>query len=198
MESAMAIPVATYCSFKINPSGRSTLTSSVPINPSAITIGHPTVAIEKPFLQKKFDEEGIQLDLKLVALEDLDGDAEEVESESKGERARKKLHVNPQDTAALREVILILATDENPDERNGHEALEYAQKLLDITGQSDAQTLLLISAAYAELQHFTEAVEWGKKGLKVAKSNKQKDLGVRIQRYINLYKRSIPLRGEAA
>jgi twitching motility protein PilT len=154
-------------------------------------------AIDKPFLQKKFDEEGIVLDLKHSALDDLDDNAEEVENESKGERARKKLHVNPQDTAALREVILILATDESPDERNGNEALEYAQKLLDITGQGDAMTLLLISAAYAELQHFNEAVEWGKKGLKVSRANKQKELATRIQRYINLYKRSIPLRGEA-
>ncbi len=155
-------------------------------------------AIDKPFLQKKFDEEKIELDLKLVALEDVDFDVESEENASKGEKARKKLHVNPQDTEALREVVLILATDENPDERNGHEALEYAQKLLDITGQSDALTLVLISSAYAELQHFAEATEWAKKGLKVAKSNKQKDLATRIQRYINLYKRNIPLRGEAA
>ncbi len=39
--------------------------------------------------------------------------------------------------------------------------------------------------------------DYAKKALKVAKSNKQKDLGVRIQRYINLYKRNMPLRGEA-
>jgi hypothetical protein len=155
-------------------------------------------AIDKPFLQKKFDEEKIELDLQLVALDDTYFDAEEVADESKADKVRKRLHVNPQDAAALREIILILATDENPDERSGHEALEYAQKLLDVTGQSDALTLLLISAAYAELQHFTDAAEWAKKGLKVARANKQKDLATRIQRYINLYKRNIPLRGEAA
>ena len=155
-------------------------------------------AIDKPFLQKKFNEEKIELDLQLVALDDVDFDMEAVAEETKCEKVRKKLHVNPQDTAALREIILILATDENPDERSGHEALEYAQKLLDVTGQNDALTLLLISTAYAELQHFTDAVDWAKKGLKVAKANKQKDLTVRIQRYMNLYKRNIPLRGEAA
>lgn len=157
-----------------------------------------TNAIDKPFLQKKLTEENIALDLEMVALDDLDYNVEELEDASKGDLVRKKLHVNPRDAAALRELILILATDESPDERNGHEALEYAQKLLDITGQNDALTLVLISAAYAELQHFTEATEWAKKGLKVAKVNKQKDLATRIQRYINLYKRSIPLRGEAA
>ncbi len=155
-------------------------------------------AIDKPFLQKKLDEENISLDLEMVALDDLDTSAEELENASKGDKVRKKLHVNPRDTAALRELILILATDESPDERNGTEALEYAQKLLDITGQNDALTLVLISTAYAELQHFSEASEWAKKALKVAKVNKQKDLTVRVQRYINLYKRSIPLRGEAA
>lgn len=155
-------------------------------------------AIDKPFLQKKFDEEGIDIDLSVTALDDVDYHVEEEEGAAKSEKARKKLHINPRDTAALRELILILATDENPDERNGHEALEYAQKLLDITGQGDALTLLLISAAYAELQHFTEASDWAKKALKVAKSNKQRELATRIQRYINLYKRNIPLRGEAA
>lgn len=156
-----------------------------------------TNAIDKPFLQKKLDEENISLDLEMVALDDLDFNVEEVDA-SKSDKVRKKLHVNPRDAAALRELILILATDESPDERNGHEALEYAQKLLDITGQNDALTLVLISTAYAELQHFSEASEWAKKALKVAKVNKQKDLTVRVQRYINLYKRSIPLRGEAA
>ncbi len=153
-------------------------------------------AIDKPFLKKKFEEENIAVDLEHSALDDVEFNMEALEDASKSERARKKLHVNPRDTAALRELILILATDENPDERNGHEALEYAQKLLDVTGQNDALTLVLISAAYAELQHFTEATEWAKKALKVAKANKQKDLSTRIQRYINLYKRSIPLRGE--
>jgi twitching motility protein PilT len=155
-------------------------------------------AIDKPYLQKKFEEEGIEIDLNLVALEDVDMDVEEEENASKSEKIRKKLHINPRDTAALRELILILATDDNPDERNGHEALEYAQKLVDITGQGDALTLVLISASYAELQHFSEAVEWAKKALKVAKANRQKDLAGRVTRYINLYKRNIPLRNEAA
>ena len=155
-------------------------------------------AIDKPFLQKKFDEENIKLDLALVALEDLDYEAGDVASETKSEKIRKKLHVNPQDLSALREMILILATDENPDERSGHEALEYAQKLLDVTGQNDATTLVLISAAYAELQHFNEATEWAKRALKVSRANKQRDLSTRVQRYINLYKRNIPLRGENA
>ena len=155
-------------------------------------------AIDKPFLQKKFDEEKIELNLELTALDDSDMQMDESENASKSDKARKKLNINPRDTAALRELILILATDESPDERNGHEALEYAQKLLDITGQNDALTLMLISSSYAELQHFGEAVEWCKKALKVAKSNKQKDMAARIQRYMNLFKRGIPLRGEAA
>ena len=154
-------------------------------------------AIDKPFLQKKFSEEKIELDLSLVALDDSDFESDDEEEElSKSEKVLKRLNVNPQDAAALRELIIIFATDENPDERNGLEALEYARKLLEVTGQNDALSLLLASAAYAELQRFSDATEWAKKGLKVAKVNKQKDLAVRIQRYINLYKRNIPLRGE--
>ena len=155
-------------------------------------------AIDKTFLEKKFAEEDIELNLDHSALIDVEEGLEEGEGTSKSDRIRKRLHVNPRDTTALRELVLILATDENPEERNGHEALEYAQKLLEVTGQNDGITLVLISASYAELQHFTEATDWAKKALKVAKANRQKDLAMRIQRYINLYKRSIPLRGEAA
>lgn len=154
-------------------------------------------AIDKPFLQKKFDEEGVALDLSLSSLDDIEMHLEEGENASKSEKARKKLHVNPRDVSALRELITVLATDENPDERNGVEALEYSQKLLDITGQSDAGTLILISASYAELSHFGEASEWSKRAAKVAKANKQKDLLTSISRHANLYKRGIPLRGES-
>ena len=153
-------------------------------------------AIDKPFFKKKLDEEGIPLNLTVNALDDIDMQMDESENASKSEKARKKLSINPKDVKALQELITILATDENPDERNGHESLEYAQKLLDITGQNDAHTLILISASYAELSHFGEASEWCKRALKVAKSNKQKEMAATIQRYINLYKRGIPLRGE--
>lgn len=152
-------------------------------------------AIDKPFLLKKFEEEKIEIDLKLVALDDIEEENGDREI-SKSEKALRKLHVNPRDAAALREAILVFATDENPEERNGSEALGYAEKLLEITGQGDALSLVLASAAYAELQRFPEATDWAKKALKVAKTNKQKDLATRIQRYINLYKRNIPLRGE--
>ncbi len=154
-------------------------------------------AIDKPFLQKKFEEEKISLDLSITSLDDIDMHMEEGENASKSEKTRKKLHVNPRDTAALRELITILATDENPDERNGVEALEYSQKLLDITGQGDAVTLLLISASYAELAHFGEASDWVKRAIKVARSNKQKELAANLTRFNNLYKRGIPLRGES-
>ena len=154
-------------------------------------------AIDKPFLQKKFEEEKIILDLSITSLDDIDMHMDEGENASKSEKARKRLHVNPRDATALRELITVLASDENPDERNGVEALEYSQKLLDITGQNDALTLILISASYAELAHFGEATEWAKKATKVAKSNKQKELVAQIARHINLYKRGIPLRGES-
>ncbi|HEY5653891.1 MAG TPA: type IV pilus twitching motility protein PilT [Pontiella sp.] len=155
-------------------------------------------AIDKAFLEKKFGEEGIKVNLTLVALDDADMQMDESENSSKAEKIRRKLHVNPRDLTSLREMVLVLATDESPEERNGHDALEYANKLLELTGEEDALSLVLMSAAYAELQHFGDAVEWGKKALKAAKSSKQKELVVKITKYINLYKRGIPLRGEAA
>ncbi len=154
-------------------------------------------AIDKPFLLKKFEEEKIACDLELVALSDINFDLQGNANDAKSEKALRLLHVNPRDTAALRELVLIFATDENPEERNGAKALEYAKRLADITGHGDALSLLLLSAAYAELQQFSEATSWAKSALKIAKGNKQKELAANIQRHINLYKRNIPLRGEA-
>ncbi len=153
-------------------------------------------AIDKPFLEKKFEEEKIEFDPQLVALSDVDFEMDQ-EGDSKSEKALRRLHVNPRDTAALRELILVYATDDDPEERNGSKALLYAKKLLDVTGSSDALSLALLSAAHAELQQFPEASKWAKNALKIAKGNKQKELATSIQRYINLYKRNIPLRGEA-
>jgi thioredoxin-like negative regulator of GroEL len=101
-------------------------------------------AIDKPFIQKKFEEEKIDFDPYQVALADIDFELDSNADAAKSEKALRKLHVNPRDTAALRELILILATDEGPEERNGSKALEYAKKLLEITGHSDALALMLL------------------------------------------------------
>ena len=155
-------------------------------------------AIDKEHLKKRFDKEDIELNLSQELLGDESfGEPVDEDDNSKTASIRQRLLINPRDASAMRELILILATDEDSDERNGHEALEYGQKLLEVTGQNDALTLILISSAYAELQHFSEAGEWAKKALRVAKVNKQKDFAIRIQRYMNLYKRNIPLRGES-
>lgn len=153
-----------------------------------------TKCIDKPFMQKKLEESGFELDLQLVALEDSEMLTEEGEEESKEEKARRRLHINPSDVTALKELILILSTDENDSVRNGQEAVEVAEKLLKISGNKDPVNLFLMGAACAEAGKFNEAIDWSKKGLRIAKSNKQKDLVNRLTHCINLYKRNAPLR----
>jgi len=151
-------------------------------------------AVDKPFMERKLLEEGIELNLTTTALSDITFGSEE--NLSKLEKARAKININPNDPEALREIILVLATSPNEEERCGQEALEFAEKLMGITGPNEALTLVLLSAAYAELQKFNDAINWSKKALRIAKSNKQKDLVAQITRHINLYRRKIPLREE--
>ena len=153
-------------------------------------------AIDKPFLEKKFREANIPLDLTLVALDDIQFQSDSEEATSKSEAARRKLNVNPRDPVALRELVLVLSTDDDPEERNGEEALEAAMTLLEVTGQEDALSLALLAMAYAELEQFPEAISWAKQAYKIAKSNKQKELAARIHRHLNLYKSKLSIRGE--
>jgi twitching motility protein PilT len=149
-------------------------------------------SVDKPFMERKLHEEGIEFSLEQVALSEISfGSDEEL---TRIEKIRKKMNVNPNDPDTIREIILVLATSEDPEQRNGQEALEYAEKLIEITGSNEALSLVLLSTAHAELENFTNAISWAKKALRIAKSNKQKELTSRITNYLNLYKKRIPLR----
>ena len=149
-------------------------------------------AVDKPFMERKLHEEGIQFEIEQTALSDISFGSDE--DLSKIEKIRKKLNVNPKDPDTIRELILVLATAKDDEDRNGQEALEYAEKLLEITGPNEALSLVLLSISHAELENFNEAISWGKKALRIAKSNKQKELMTRITNYLNLFKKRIPLR----
>jgi energy-coupling factor transporter ATP-binding protein EcfA2 len=149
-------------------------------------------AVDKPFMERKLHEEGIQFEIEQTALSDISFGSDE--DLSKIEKIRKKLNVNPKDPDTIRELILVLATAKDDEDRNGQEALKYAEKLLEITGPNEALSLVLLSISHAELENFNEAISWGKKALRIAKSNKQKELMTRITNYLNLFKKRIPLR----
>lgn len=154
-------------------------------------------AIDKVHLQSRFSEAGIDLNLAHTTLDDVSSVFDEKENRgSKAKILAERLNAYPNDAAVLREIVIILATDEDPQERNGIEAMKYARRLMEVTGQEDALSLALISTACAELQNFPDAMGWAHKALKVAKTNRDRDLIIRIQNYMNLYKRNSAPRGE--
>jgi pilus retraction protein PilT len=154
-------------------------------------------AIDKVHLQSRFTEAGINLDLTHATLEDVSDVFDEKDNRvSKAKILGERLHINPNDASILREMVVILATDEDSRERDGDEAMKYARKLMEVTGQEDALTLTLISTAFAELQNYPEAMDWARKALKMAKNNRQRDVVIRVQRYMDLYKRNSSPRGE--
>ncbi|KPK71990.1 MAG: hypothetical protein AMJ79_16095, partial [Phycisphaerae bacterium SM23_30] len=88
----------------------------------------------------------------------------------------------------------ILATHENPQFRNGPEALRRAQKACELTYYQNPVTLSTLAAAYAEVGRFPEAVETAQKAIdlyRAAGQNKQAESVASQQR---LYQAHQPYR----
>jgi hypothetical protein len=60
--------------------------------------------------------------------------------------------------AALDGLSWILATDANPQFRNGTEAVHMSERACELTGRKDPVKLKTLAAAYAEAGRFPEAI----------------------------------------
>ena len=155
-------------------------------------------AIDKTSLEEKFNEAGIHLDLKLVDVS-IPGDDNNDENEEDEELAaiyqeiRDALTRDPNDMDALQRLTLLMSAHSNPKARNAEEALKVGQQLLS-KGEPDAMSYIAYAAAQAENELFNEAIDTLKKGIKVAKSNRQKEHISEIQDHIAIYKQHKPLR----
>jgi len=155
-------------------------------------------AIDKDTLQLKLREVGIEIDIDLldIFIPGDENDAEEMDAEVSGlyQPIREALSQDPNDCEALQQLVLLMSTHTNPNARNGTEACKIGRQLMAINKESNATDFLVLAAAQAELEKFDEAIETVKRGIKVAKSSRQKDEAREMQQHLALYKQRRPLR----
>ncbi len=101
----------------------------------------------------------------------------------------KSLEMNPEDPAANKRMgIALLAAGKTS------EALGYAKRACELTGDKDAECLDALSSAFAAAGKFDEATRIAEKALKFARETWQEDLAIAIENRIKLYEAGQPYR----
>jgi tetratricopeptide (TPR) repeat protein len=100
---------------------------------------------------------------------------------------RDGLQLQPNDPPALRRVAWVLATSPDAAIRDGAEAVAFAVRALELSGEKDAQALDTLAAAYAEKGQFADAALTARRAQARAAQENQpalaRDIGVRIALY---------------
>jgi tetratricopeptide (TPR) repeat protein len=107
---------------------------------------------------------------------------------------RKAVSLNPEEFQMLTFVARVLASDENPQVRNGQTALEMASKANALTGGFQPAMLDALAMAYAELGQFDDAQKAAEDAVMLAKDyNMTNDVDI-IRQRLELYKNRRPFR----
>ena len=107
---------------------------------------------------------------------------------------RELLRSRPEDVALLNDTAWALATNPNASVRNGAEAVELAQRAVQLSGGREPAVLGTLAAAYAEAGRFLEAVKTGEQALALAGSQNNAALTDALQTRIKLYRADSPCR----
>jgi tetratricopeptide (TPR) repeat protein len=109
---------------------------------------------------------------------------------------RTELEINPNNSLALNDVAWRLATDSEPAQRNGMEAVKLAERLCRVTGFHEAQSIGTLAAAYAEAGRFEDAIKAAEKAKSLAVATGQKELAERNDQLLQLYREGKPYHEE--
>jgi protein O-mannosyl-transferase len=100
----------------------------------------------------------------------------------------------PADASTLKNLAWILATCPQASFRNGARALELAQQADRLSGGSNPSILGTLAAAYAETQHFNEALATAQKALQLASAQTNNAQADALRAQIRLYQSGAPFR----
>jgi tetratricopeptide (TPR) repeat protein len=100
---------------------------------------------------------------------------------------REALRLDPDSLPALNNLAWILATDADPQLRNGPEAVRLAERVRQLGGGPDASRLQTLAAAYAEAGRFSEAIATADEALKIAN---QPDVASALRQQLDLYRQN--------
>jgi twitching motility protein PilT len=135
-------------------------------------------AVDKISLEKKFEDAGIEIDKSLADIVPEQIMSDEVSSEDMN---------SPE---FLKERAWQLSTSQNLQTRDGAQALELAQRAIDLS-QQDVETLMILAAAQAENQNFKDAVATVKEAIQMAKGSKDTAQIPELKTQLAFYKRGL-------
>ena len=107
---------------------------------------------------------------------------------------RELLRSHPNDVAVLNDTAWVLATNPNASIRNGTEAVELAQRALELSGGREPAVFGTLAAAQAEAGRFAEAVETAQRALALASGQNNAVLADALRVRIKLYQEHSPYR----
>ncbi len=100
---------------------------------------------------------------------------------------RSIMKVKPNWAIVANSLAWVLATDQNPQNRNGAEALEWARVACEGEGGNNPEYLDTLAAAYAENGRFKEAVATARKSLELARKASDEELAQELRDRLKRY-----------
>jgi tetratricopeptide (TPR) repeat protein len=104
------------------------------------------------------------------------------------------LRIEPDNLPILIYFARVLAADENPQIRNGAEALALATRASRLAGGAQPVALDTLAMAYAETGRFDEAMQTGQEAVNLTRTAGQKDDAAIMQQRLELYQKHQPWR----
>lgn len=104
------------------------------------------------------------------------------------------VRVNPSFLPGLNNLAWIRATSDDPQLRDGAEAVRLSERACQLTGRKQFPPLDILAAAYAEAGRFPEAVEVAQEASALATSVKREDAASQIAPRLALYRAGRPYR----
>lgn len=107
---------------------------------------------------------------------------------------RTILAQQPGSVQVMANLAWAMATDHNPQVRNGKEAVILAERLCNMGARNNPRFLDLLAAAYAEAGRFPEAIKTAEEAVSLAETMNQRDLSTQFRSRIDLYRSGQPFR----
>jgi tetratricopeptide (TPR) repeat protein len=110
------------------------------------------------------------------------------------EHWREALRLNPNFAPAMNLLARVLAASSDSSQRNGAEAVELAERAVQLTRGQDPAYLDTLAAAYAEAGRFPEAVDTARRALALARQQNQDQVLQALNARLRLYEARKPYR----
>jgi protein O-mannosyl-transferase len=110
---------------------------------------------------------------------------------------QKALQLQPANSGFQNNLAWLLATCPQAALRNGHKAVELAERANQLAGGENPTILHTLAAAYAETGRFSEAMETAQRALRLAGAQSNTNLAGQLQSELKLYQAGSPFHSPA-